>query len=154
MIELINLNNLSSLTSTSNKSKAIPTTMKLSNDVNITTKNDNSTNDTAANTAEQTWSTVAAKKIPRGGNVNIVCTGVNNNTDLKKNKIKGAIKKRWMYVEEYQGTSESDILAYMDNIPNFETFDIKKLPTKGSNSAFSIGCPSEEIYNDISKPDF
>ncbi|KAK9888912.1 hypothetical protein WA026_001133 [Henosepilachna vigintioctopunctata] len=88
--------------------------------------------------------------------VNIVCKGVNNNTDLKKNKIKGAIKKRWMYLGRVSGNevSESDILAYMDNIPNFETIDIKKLPTKGSNSAYSIGCPSEEIYNDISKPDF
>ncbi|KAK9878690.1 hypothetical protein WA026_023287 [Henosepilachna vigintioctopunctata] len=135
MIELINLNNLSSLTSTSNKSKAIPTTMKLSNDVNITSNNENSINDTAPNTAEQTWSTVAAKKIPRRCNVIIVCTGVNNNTDLKRNKIKGAIKKIWMYVGGVSGNevSESDILAYMDNIPNFETIDIKKLPTKGSN---------------------
>ncbi|KAK9881807.1 hypothetical protein WA026_017322 [Henosepilachna vigintioctopunctata] len=42
MIELINLNNSSSLTSTSNKSKAIPTTMKLANDVNFTINNENS----------------------------------------------------------------------------------------------------------------
>ncbi|KAK9887225.1 hypothetical protein WA026_021068 [Henosepilachna vigintioctopunctata] len=70
MIELINLNNLSSLTSSSNKSKANPTTLKLSNDVNITTNNENSINDTAPNTAEQTWCTVAAKKIHRRGNVN------------------------------------------------------------------------------------
>ncbi|KAK9878685.1 hypothetical protein WA026_023282 [Henosepilachna vigintioctopunctata] len=72
----------------------IPTTMKLSNDVNITTNNENSINDTAPNTAEHTWSTVAAKKIPRRGNVDIVFTGVNNNTDIKKNGTKGAIKKR------------------------------------------------------------
>ncbi|KAK9880704.1 hypothetical protein WA026_013030 [Henosepilachna vigintioctopunctata] len=131
MIELINLNNLSSLTSTSNKSKAIPTTMKLSNDVNIIINNENCINETASNTAEQTWSTVAAKKIPCRGSVNIVCTGVNNNTDLEKNKVKGAIKKRWMYVGRVAGNevSESDILAYMDNITNC------------SNSVFSIGCP-------------
>ncbi|KAK9878688.1 hypothetical protein WA026_023285 [Henosepilachna vigintioctopunctata] len=111
MIELINLNNLSSLMSASNKSKAIPTTMKLSNDVNITTNNENSINETAPNTAEQTWSTVATKKIPRRGNVNIVCTGVNNNTDLKKNGTKGAIRKRWVYVGRVSGNevSESDI---------------------------------------------
>ncbi|KAK9884375.1 hypothetical protein WA026_005325 [Henosepilachna vigintioctopunctata] len=108
--------------------------MKLSNDVNITSNNENSINDTAPNTAEQTWSTAAAKKIPR----------------------RGAIKKRWMYVGRVaeNKVSESDILAYMDNIPNFETIDIKKLPTKGSNSAYWLSKevktegPLEEIQDE------
>ncbi|XP_044747620.1 uncharacterized protein LOC123308825 isoform X1 [Coccinella septempunctata] len=74
----------------------------------------------------------------------ILCTGDNKLDD----KIKGAIRRKWIYVGRIAGSdvTAQDVRNFLSNLPGYETIEINKLTTKGTNSAFSIGVP-EETYN-------
>lgn len=74
------------------------------------------------------------------------------------NKISGAIRRKWIYVGHLAGkdVSVEDIKEYLQHKENQDKFIIKKLETKGSNSAFSIGVPFdsyETIFNVDCWPD-
>ncbi|KAL3269379.1 hypothetical protein HHI36_008449 [Cryptolaemus montrouzieri] len=77
------------------------------------------------------------------------CTGASATN--KKPSFQGAVKKYWLYVERI---AESDVFieAIKDYLGDVgENIDVKKLDTKGSNSAFSIRVTSEDVFNTVSE---
>lgn len=96
------------------------------------------------------WITVEKKKGNRQSRTNKkVCYGTN--MDSTDNAIKGAIRRRWMYVGKIAGKniSEQDVHSFLKNIEGNELITVKKLNTLGQNSAFSIGLPSDEAYKRV-----
>ncbi|KAJ3665669.1 hypothetical protein Zmor_001156 [Zophobas morio] len=66
--------------------------------------------------------------------------------------IQGAIRRKWIYVGHISGNTASvqDIADHISEFAEIKNIEIKKLQTKGKNSAFSIGVPTElydKIYN-------
>lgn len=80
-----------------------------------------------------------------------LCTGtINTNTN-----IKGAIRRKWIYVGRIAGdVSEVDVQNFLSNLHGNQMIEVKKLPTKGPNSSFSIGVPSEDLYIKLNDPNF
>jgi hypothetical protein len=72
----------------------------------------------------------------------------------KSSTILGALRRKWLYVGRIIGNevSENDVKDYLQNIDCHDEIIIKKLTTKGHNSAFSIGVPPK-IFNDVFNPD-
>jgi hypothetical protein len=72
----------------------------------------------------------------------------------KSSTILGALHRKWLYVGRIIGNevSENDVKDYLQNIDCHDEIIIKKLTTKGHNSAFSIGVPPK-IFNDVFNPD-
>lgn len=81
-----------------------------------------------------------------------LCTG-NIKSDAK---IKGAIRRKWIYVGSISGSdvTEDDIKNFLSHLSGYEMVDIKKLPTKGMNSAFSVGIPNDELMVTLKDPNF
>jgi hypothetical protein len=61
----------------------------------------------------------------------------------KSSTILGALRRKWLYVGGIidKEVSENDVKDYLQNIACHDDIIIKKLTTKGHNSAFSIGVP-------------
>jgi hypothetical protein len=61
----------------------------------------------------------------------------------KSSTILGPLRRKWLYVGRIIGNevSENDVKDYLQNIDCHDEIIIKKLTTKGHNSAFSIGVP-------------
>lgn len=79
--------------------------------------------------------------------------------NLKSDRIAGAIRRKWIYVGRIVGkdVTESDIKEYLSDLKDCEKFDcisIKKLDTLGSNSAFCIGLPTDELYDKVFNTDY
>jgi hypothetical protein len=72
----------------------------------------------------------------------------------KSSIILGALLRKWLYIGRIIGNevSENDVKDYLQNIDCHDEIIIKKLTTKGHNSAFSIGVPPK-IFNDVFNPD-
>jgi hypothetical protein len=72
----------------------------------------------------------------------------------KSSTILGPLRRKWLYVGRIIGNevSENDVKDYLQNIDCHDEIIIKKLTTKGHNSAFSIGVPPK-IFNDVFNPD-
>jgi hypothetical protein len=72
----------------------------------------------------------------------------------KSSTILGALRRKWLYVGRIIGNevAENDVKDYLQNIDCHDEIIIKKLTTKGHNSAFSIGVPPK-ISNDVFNPD-
>lgn len=135
---------------------------------NINNKNEDYENNEKEN--EQLWTTVVRKKNKEETRMSLVgkqypsdnfkskqrnmitCTGTPN----MNAKVKGAIRKKWMYVGRIAGAnvSEMDVLDYLADSKVGEKVEVKKLPTKGENSAFSIGVPDDITYDKLNSPDF
>lgn len=94
------------------------------------------------------WITVRNKK--RQSRNTKVCFGTKENS-ADNSTIKGAIRRRWMYVGKIAGKeiSEKDILTFLKDIEGKENIIIKKLNTLGQNSSFSIGLPNENAYKSV-----
>lgn len=102
------------------------------------------------------WKEVKYKKKineSKRNNKLIISNGTKTESD---SKIQGATRRRWLYVGRIAGnnTTEKDILDYMVGLNDHDTIVVKKLPTKGSNSAFSIGFPGETSFNTAFSGDF
>lgn len=98
------------------------------------------------------WTTVVKKK-RMGQKSGLICTGTKQVT--AQSKIKGALRRKWLYVGRISGNEiiEKDIMDFLQNSTGSNEFEVKKLPTKGSNSAFSIGVPTEMLYMKLSMPE-
>lgn len=93
----------------------------------------------------------------KGKNKNMnrnICTGTK---EIDKDiGFRRAPKKQWIYVGKIAGkevTAET-MIKYLKQSNDKYEFDVKKLNTKGNNSAFSIGVASKKFYSDICKPEF
>lgn len=105
---------------------------------------------------EEKWTTVLHNKKKPGNisnkNPDIICKGKQSTSGI----IKGATRRKWIYVGKIAGkeVSEEDIINYMGKIDEHENILVKKLDTKGQNSAFSIGLPSEASLKKICDESF
>lgn len=99
---------------------------------------------------DQQWIEVQRKRTRRQ-KPSIICTGQVNNE-----KIHGAVKKKWLYVGRIAGTevTETDLKEFIFATVKEESITIKKLPTKGSNSSFSVGTQSDEVHQQLQNPSF
>lgn len=127
----------------------------------------------ANTTKENSWTTVVRKRSsdkkmvktgnnipvttsnnsqPKKSRVGTLCTGISS-TDAK---IKGAIRRKWLYVGKVAGkdVAEADIKHFLSNLNGHELVEVKKLPTRGTNSAFSIGIPSDELFQTLNNSSF
>lgn len=75
-----------------------------------------------------------------------MCTGSRQVTT--ESKVKGALRRKWLYVGRIYGpnVTENDIKEFLQDSTGTDDFDVKKLPTKGNNSSFSIGVHSDEMF--------
>lgn len=107
---------------------------------------------TATQQGEFQWNTVVKKK-QRVPKISTICTGSKQVTS--ESKIKGAPRKKWLYVGRVYGSdvSEADIMDFLQESMGTIGCEVKKLPTKGNNSAFSVGVPSEDQFTELSKPE-
>lgn len=97
------------------------------------------------------WKTVTRINNSRKGTI---CTGLGA-PKQEKPTIIGAQRKKWIYLGRIAGdTSEDAISAYLSHINGHEDIVVKKLNTLGSNSAFSIGASTGEIYELLNNKDF
>lgn len=95
------------------------------------------------------WKTVIKKRKLQNKD-KIICTGSNNNCG-----ITGALRKKWMYVGKIAGiVKEEDIIDYLGKMEVKDGIEVRKLDTKGSNSAFSVGVASEELFKKLGAPEF
>lgn len=133
--------------------------------------NDNNTQEKNAN--DNSWTTVVNKR--NNDKSNFVKTtkrpqSISKNISEKKSrtttfctgdvdpssKIKGAVRKKWIYVGRIKGDDvhAEDIKQYISKLPNHDTIEVKKLPTRGTNSAFSIGIPDDVLLEKLQNPTF
>lgn len=97
------------------------------------------------------WQTVSRKSRLKKSN-EIICTGIKKTTT---SLISGAPKKRWVYVGRIAGRDISDELVKQYIGESIEqNIEVKKLETKGNNSAFSIGVDTDDFYGKICDPEF
>ncbi|KAL3265214.1 hypothetical protein HHI36_009428 [Cryptolaemus montrouzieri] len=81
-------------------------------------------------------------------------TSTGNNPS--KPTLKGAIRKKWLYVWRIVGNSvtENDIKDFLPDLEHHNTIEVKKFDSKGHNSDFSIGIPTETLYEKVNDPNF
>lgn len=77
----------------------------------------------------------------------------------KSGKVSGAVRRKWIYVGRIAGkeVAEADIQDYLSDLKGLEKYEhivVKKLNTLGSNSAFCIGLPTDELYNRVFSVDY
>lgn len=110
-------------------------------------------NSSSASNVEQQCSTVVKRKSIKYKKA-IICTG--SKTVNESSKVKGALKRKWLYVGRICGleVTEADITDFLENHTGNNDFQVKKLTTKGNNSAFSIGVPSDFLFAELYKPEF
>lgn len=65
--------------------------------------------------------------------------------------IQGAIKRNWIYVGKIAGkeVTEENIAEFLKDVNKTRDIVVKKLNTKGQNSAFSIGITNTEVYKAV-----
>lgn len=83
----------------------------------------------------------------------LFCTGIKESNASQK--IKGAQRKKWLYVGRISGkdTTEGDLKEYLLSVLPNVSLEVKKLQTKGNNSAFSVGVTSNETFDQLCKPE-
>lgn len=74
--------------------------------------------------------------------------------DSSASKIKGATNRKWLYIGHISGQNvmPDDVKKHLSFLEGIDEVEVKKLPTKGQNSAFSIGVP-ENMFDKVSKPE-
>lgn len=84
----------------------------------------------------------------------LVCNG--SKTNNQENTISGATKRKWLYVGRIAGkdVKEEDVEKFLKNTDGLGDIIVKKLDTKGSNSAFSVGLTKDEDYKTVYNKDF
>lgn len=104
-------------------------------------------NDESANATTKEWKIVTNRR----KRSKLICTGSKKANTI----IKGVPRKRWVYVGRIEGkdTSEQDISDYLNDIEGHEDIEVKKLRTVGKNAAFSVGVPSERLFDIICDPE-
>nr|CAH7722974.1 unnamed protein product [Callosobruchus chinensis]CAH7757280.1 unnamed protein product [Callosobruchus chinensis] len=76
------------------------------------------------------------------------------NLSEKSTKICGKIRRKWIYVGRITGrdVTEEDVRDYLkdlETINGYKDIVVTKLNTHGSNSAFCIGVPNDELYEKV-----
>nr|CAH7760551.1 unnamed protein product [Callosobruchus chinensis] len=76
------------------------------------------------------------------------------NLSEKSTKICGTIRRKWIYVGRITGrdVTEEDVRDYLkdlETINGYKDIVVTKLNTHGSNSAFCIGVPNDELYEKV-----
>lgn len=71
-----------------------------------------------------------------------MCTGPVNNV-----KIQGAVKRKGLYVDRIVGinVTEDDLKGFLSTTVEEDSITVKKLPTKGSNWAISVGTQNNDV---------
>lgn len=104
------------------------------------------------NQQETSWTTVVKRQ--RKKKTSLLCTGSQQVT--AESKIKGAQKRKWLYAGKIKGPNATavDLKDFLRISVGTDDFEIKKLPTQGNNSAFSVGVPTDELFMKLSKPEY
>ncbi|KAK9869168.1 hypothetical protein WA026_002917 [Henosepilachna vigintioctopunctata] len=102
---------------------------------------------------DENWQLVNKNKRTYKNTRKIICTGSNK---IVNPKIVGVQKRKWVYVGKISGkaTTEHDITHFMNQSEDIGDVHVKKLETKGNNSAFSVGVIGEEAYNKVCSNEF
>lgn len=98
------------------------------------------------------WTTIIRNKNKTKPRSEVICTGSKKTTN---SIIKGAAKRKWIYVGRIQGKdiTEKQIKDYLGEMNQNEEIEVKKLNTQGSNSAFSVGVQTDELFKSICSPE-
>ncbi|KAK9891717.1 hypothetical protein WA026_016514 [Henosepilachna vigintioctopunctata] len=115
------------------------------------THNSNDENLKEDNEIKSSWTTVVKRKPYKRPPV--ICTGSKEVNPTSK--VKGVIKRKWVYVGKIYGqdVTEIDMKEFLIDSTGTEDFVIKKLSTKGSNSAFTVAIPSDALFELLLKPE-
>ncbi|KAK9877337.1 hypothetical protein WA026_017731 [Henosepilachna vigintioctopunctata] len=110
-----------------------------------------STSNEGMQNKQEDWSVVTSKKNKNSNRkkVQLVCTGLEaKSADLS---IQGAVRRKWLYIGKVagNGVAEEDILNYLKESLGNHSFVVKKLTTKGYNSAFSVGIPNKTLFEKV-----
>ncbi|XP_044756113.1 uncharacterized protein LOC123314807 [Coccinella septempunctata] len=99
------------------------------------------------------WTTIVRRRRSSNSKQSIICTG--SSVQSENGKIKGAIRKKWLYVGRLFGKdiSPEDLREYIGETEE-NSVDIRKLETKGPNSAFSVGVGNDELFHKINCPTY
>lgn len=102
-------------------------------------------------TTDAEWTLVSRKKQIKKPE-KVICTGIKSGEAL----FQGVKKRKWIYVGKIAGkeTTVEEVEKYMKQERNFEEVQVKKLDTKGENSAFTVGVTLEEDFTAICKEEF
>lgn len=130
------------------------------NDVNVNANRILEQDENSADVDSEKWKRVTYQKRkirpsnPTKSKNEIVCSG--SKTNDQPNTISGATKRKWLYVGRIAGkdVKEEDVEQFLRNTDGLGDIIVKKLDTKGSNSAFSVGLPTEEAYNIVYNENF
>ncbi|KAK9886159.1 hypothetical protein WA026_015671, partial [Henosepilachna vigintioctopunctata] len=102
------------------------------------------------------WQTVTHAKMRTKRPECIVSVGPKTNN--RSAKFKAVSKKKWFTLKKCwkkgNDVPEEAIRDYLREIDGYESIEIKKFVTKGRNSAFSIGVPTDKIFNTLKSDDF
>lgn len=103
-------------------------------------------------TENNEWTKVTRIKNKSRPKSEVICTGSKKTTN---SVIKGAAKRKWIYVGRIQGKdiTEKQIKDYLGEIDGGEEVEVKKLKTQGTNSAFSVGVHTDELFKSICSPE-
>ncbi|KAK9880575.1 hypothetical protein WA026_011816 [Henosepilachna vigintioctopunctata] len=110
-----------------------------------------STSNEGMQNKQEDWSVVTSKKNKNSNRkkVQLVCTGLEaKSANLS---IQGAVRRKWLYIGKVagNGVAEEDILNYLKESLGNHSFVVKKLTTKGYNSAFSVGIPNRTLFEKV-----
>lgn len=106
---------------------------------------------TDISTTDAEWTLVSRKKQIKKPE-KVICTGIKSGEAL----FQGVKKRKWIYVGKIAGkkTTVDDVEKYMKQERNFKEVQVKKLDSKGENSAFTVGVTLEEDFTAICKEEF
>lgn len=102
---------------------------------------------------ESEWQTVVNKRRSKQSNTRkIICTGTKSDESL----LQGVKKRKWIYLGKVVGKTitEEDVMSYMKKTKDIKDVQVRRLQTKGENSAFTVGVLKEEDFEAICNGDF
>lgn len=99
--------------------------------------------------SQNEWTEVKNRRKKSLRSKGIICKGTTSS-------FSGVPQKRWIYVGRIAGkdVEERLIKEYVIAGLGSDLVEVKKLVSKGSNSSFSVGVPSEEMYKTIMNAEF
>ncbi|KAK9889003.1 hypothetical protein WA026_004287 [Henosepilachna vigintioctopunctata] len=101
------------------------------------------------NLLQNEWTEIKSRRNKSLLSKGIICKGTTSS-------FSGVPQKRWIYVGRISGKNveESVIKEYVRVGLDSDLVEVKKLVSKGINSSFSVGVPSEDMYQKIMNEEF
>lgn len=109
----------------------------------------NKNDEIAMSQEKREWTEVKNRRTKSLRPKGIICKGTTSS-------FSGVPQKRWIYVGRIAGkdVEEGVIEKYVRAGLGSDLVEVKKLVSKGSNSSFSVGVPSENMYKKIMNEEF